>query len=225
MATPLTPDETAHALAVYRDTGTFAAAALAVGRDRSTVRKALRRHVAPERHELMAAELEVAHANALRSVAKARRKAAELLDVADDPRDVALLAHTLNDALRATTTARAAHARLVTAAPSHEAVNGRVIVQSDDELEQRITRLLDAHTLDVPSDPCEAEREALEALRTVLPRALEGDELARQVLGALIAAGRGHAPRITGMAATLAIEARRPSEAFTVYLPPLEGDG
>ena len=107
---PLAPDELAQALTVYRERGTYAAAAAAVGRDPSTIRKALRRHEAPERAALFAEELEQAHANALAAVRKARRKAVDALADATDPRDIALLAHVCHEGLRAVTTARVAHA-------------------------------------------------------------------------------------------------------------------
>jgi hypothetical protein len=110
---PLAPDELAQALTVYRERGTYAAAAAAVGRDASTIRKALRRHEAPERAALFAEELEQAHANALAAVRKARRKALAALADATDPRDIALLAHVCHEGLRAVTTARTAHARIV----------------------------------------------------------------------------------------------------------------
>ena len=114
-AAPLSPGDLSTALAVYTEAGTYAAAARAVGRDESTVRKALRRHTAPERAELFAMELEAAHVAALRATRRARRKAVAALDATDDPRDVALLGHTLHESLRAVSQARAAHGRLVAA--------------------------------------------------------------------------------------------------------------
>ena len=112
-SSPLSPAELSTALAVYTEAGTYAAAARAIGRDESTTRKALRRHAAPERAELFAMELEAAQVNALRATRRARRKAVAALDATDDPHDVALLAHVLHENLRAITTARAAHGRLI----------------------------------------------------------------------------------------------------------------
>ena len=112
---PLSPGDLSTALAVYTEAGSYAAAARAVGRDESTVRKALRRHSAPERAELFAMELEAAQVNALRATRRARRKAVAALDATDDPRDVALLAHVIHENLRAISTARTSHGRLVAA--------------------------------------------------------------------------------------------------------------
>ena len=83
-SSPLAPGELARALSAYRETGTYAAAARAIGREESTVRKALRRHHAPERTELFAAELEVAHVNALRATRHARRRALAALTEATE---------------------------------------------------------------------------------------------------------------------------------------------
>ena len=49
MSGVLPPAVIASALQVYRESGTYAAAARAVGVEESSVRKALRRHTAPER--------------------------------------------------------------------------------------------------------------------------------------------------------------------------------
>ena len=108
--TPMTPADLATALDVYRSTGTWAAAARAVGRDESTVRRALRRD-APTRSTLMREALDDAQWNALRAVNIARRRVVAALQVADDPRDVATLAHAAHDGLRAVTVARAGAAR------------------------------------------------------------------------------------------------------------------
>ena len=112
MSGVLPPAVIASALQVYRSQGTFAAAARAVGCEESSVRKALRRHTAPERHELMAAALDDAHEAALASVVIARQRTVAALATADDVRDVTLLSHTLHEGLRAVTTARAAHGRI-----------------------------------------------------------------------------------------------------------------
>ncbi len=140
---PLAPDELAQALTVYRERGTYAAAAAAVGRDASTIRKALRRHEAPERAALFAEELEQAHANALRATRKARRKAVAALADATDPRDIALLAHVCHEGLRAVTTARVAHARLQPPDAARAAAPKGVIIEtlSEEELVAELVQL------------------------------------------------------------------------------------
>lgn len=112
MSGVLPPAVIASALAVYRESGTYAGAARAVGCEESTVRKALRRHTAPERWQVMADALDDAHEAALATVVLARQRTAAALAIADDIRDVALLSHTLHEGLRAVTTARAAHGRI-----------------------------------------------------------------------------------------------------------------
>lgn len=112
MSGVLPPAVIASALQVYRSQGTYASAARAVGCDESTVRKALRRHTAPERWQIMADALDDAHEAALATVVLARQRTVAALATADDVRDVALLSHTLHEGLRAVTTARAAHGRI-----------------------------------------------------------------------------------------------------------------
>lgn len=149
-ALPLSPSELARATDAYMEAGSFAAAARAIDRDESTVRKALRRHAAPERAELFATELAAAHVNALRAVRKARRKAVTALDAADDARDIAMLGHVCHEGLRAITTARAAHARLN---DTERAVEQRV----REELDATLDRLRSAL-------PADAYARALQAL-------------------------------------------------------------
>jgi hypothetical protein len=132
----MTPADLATALDVYRSTGTWAAAARAVGRDESTVRRALRRD-APTRSTLMREALDDAQWNALRAVNIARRRLVAALQVADDPRDVATLAHATHDGLRAVTVARAADARLY----AGKEVEGAV---DDDALLAKLNRMTDA---------------------------------------------------------------------------------
>ena len=200
MATPLNPEELGRALAAYRASGTFAAAARAIGRDETGVRRALRRHLAPERAELFAEELDTAHANALRAVNKARRRASTELDHATDPRDVALLAHVTAEALRAVTTARTAHARLT--APSHAPATRVAVVaaMTDDELNAELdkhivadlrTRLEHMHgriVADAPTDPAELERQVLRAVTILVGRAVQGDADAHAALAVLLTA-------------------------------------
>lgn len=137
--TPMTPADLATALDVYRSTGTWAAAARAVGRDESTVRRALRRD-APTRSTLMREALDDAQWNALRTVNLARRRVVAALQVADDPRDVATLAHAAHDGLRAVTVARAADARLYAGKEGEEGVSDA----AREELAARFSRMTDA---------------------------------------------------------------------------------
>lgn len=143
-AAPLSPADLSTALAVYTEAGSYAAAARAVGRDESTVRKALRRHAAPERAELFAAQLAASQRSYLSACRKARRKVVAALDDATDPRDLAVLSHVLHEGLRAVTTARSAHARLVAAATPATTPTGRVVefsTLSDEELRAEADRL------------------------------------------------------------------------------------
>ncbi len=143
---PLSPADLSTALETYRETGNYSAAARAVDRDESTVRRALRRHAAPERAELFAAELAASQRNYLSACRKARRKVVAALDATTDPRDLAMLAHVLHEGLRAVSTARAAHARLVVAdnQANGSPAFGRVVeyedlsTLSDEELNARI---------------------------------------------------------------------------------------
>lgn len=159
--TPMTPADLATALDVYRSTGTWAAAARAVGRDESTVRRALRRD-APTRSTLMREALDDAQWNALRAVNIARRRVVAALQVADDPRDVATLAHAAHDGLRAVTVARAADARLY-AGQDGESIGP----DARDELVARFRRMTDAQL--------EAEIERLSAPQVVILPALDGE--------------------------------------------------
>ena len=184
----------------YRASGTFAAAARAFGRDETGVRRALRRHLAPERTALFAEELETAHVNALRAVGKARRRASDALDTATDPRDLALLAHVTAEALRAVTVARSAHARLVAPSSTSTAAGRVVVVESmtDDELNEeldrhavadlgeRLARLRRAMADGVPADPAELERQVTRAVCILAGRASRGDAEARATVGALL---------------------------------------
>lgn len=224
LVAPLSPAELARAMDAYRASGTFAAAARAIGRDETGVRRALRRHLAPERAALFAEELETAHVNALRVVGKARRRASDALDTATDPRDLALLAHVAAEALRAVTGARTAHARLV-APTSTSTATGRVVVvesMTDDELNEeldrhavadlgaRLARLRNTMADDVPADPAELERQVTRAVSILAGRASRGDAEARATVGALL----DHATDASNDAAA--------DGAGVVVLPPLD---
>ena len=231
LVAPLSPAELARAMDAYRASGTFAAAARAIGRDETGVRRALRRHLAPERAALFAEELETAHVNALRAVGKARRRASDALDTATDPRDLALLAHVAAEALRAVTAARTAHARLVAPSSTSTAAGRVVVVGYDDrpaseltdaeldaeldrhalvELRMRLARIRDAAGELVTTDAAELERLVGRAVSILAGRALQGDADARATVGALL----DHATDASNDAAA--------DGAGVVMLPPLD---
>ena len=117
---PITPVELASASEAYRRSGTFAEAARVIGRDESTVRRALARAGAPERAEVMAAELDRAQREVLAALAAARVRLVEALGATADAREVAGLAAALADQCRALVTARMAEARLAERAAAAE---------------------------------------------------------------------------------------------------------
>lgn len=242
--TPLSPGELARALEAYRATGTYRAAAAAIERDESTVRKALRRHLAPERAELHAAELDAAHELALRAARKARRRASSAIDTATDPRDVGLLAHVLHEHLRAVTAARSAHARLTAPSVATGAGMARVVefderavsALSDAELDAE----LDAATDSVLSDVLrrradrlaeldgvgadELHRNVLGAVTVLVGRTLRGDVAARRCVASLFAVAAEEIP-LTGdgpvvlLPASLARPRVEQAAGVTVYMP------
>ena len=189
MSGVLPPAVIASALQVYRSQGTFAAAARAVGCEESSVRKALRRHTAPERHELMAAALDDAHEAALASVVIARQRTVAALATADDVRDVTLLSHTLHEGLRAVTTARAAHGRIVVVdvQPEPEPVCDSLLVA---KLKRLVQGKRDGVAADVFAMPAEqlAERVA-ERVRVLLALVASGDSDAATLLGGVLSEG------------------------------------
>ena len=238
--TPLSPGELARALEAYRATGTYRAAAAAIERDESTVRKALRRHLAPERAELHAAELDTAHENALRAARKARRRASSAIDTATDPRDVGLLAHVLHEHLRAVTAARSAHARLTAPSVATGAGMARVVefderaaaALSDDELDAATdsvlsdvlrTRAARLAELDgVPAD--ELHRDVVGAVTVLVGRTLRGDVAARRCVASLLVVAAEEIPLggdgpVVLLPASLARPRVEQAEGFTVYMP------
>lgn len=193
MSGVLSPAVVASALTVYRESGTYASAARAVGCDESTVRKALRRHTAPERHEIMAAALDDAHEAALATVVLARQRTVAALAITDDVRDVALCAHTLHEGLRAITTARAAHGRLVLVdvQPEPEPVDDDALCLklerlSTEQLRLRIERLSEGLARDVLAMSADALAAAVaDRVRALLARVAAGDSAAAGTLGRL----------------------------------------
>lgn len=191
MSGVLSPAVVASALTVYRESGTFAAAARAVGCDESTVRKALRRHTAPERHEIMAAALDDAHEAALATVVLARQRTVAALAITADVRDVALCAHTLHEGLRAITTARAAHGRIgvLDVQPEPESVDDDTLAAKLDKviagrLRERLDLIRRVAAEAVFAMPAEqlAERVA-ERVRVLLALVASGDSDAATLLG------------------------------------------
>jgi len=185
----LPPAVIASALVAYRAQGTYASAARAVGCDESTVRKALRRHTAPERHEIMAAALDDAHEAALASVVLARQRTVAALEVSDDVRDVALLSHTLHEGLRAVTTARAAHGRISVVDVEPEAVDDDALAARLDgvvaaRIRERLDMIRRSAAESVFAMPMEqrAERVA-ERVRVLLALVASGDSEAATLLG------------------------------------------
>ena len=190
MSGVLPPAVIASALQVYRAQGTYASAARAVGCDESTVRKALRRHTAPERWQIMADALDDAHEAALATVVLARQRTVAALEVSDDVRDVALLSHTLHEGLRAVTTARAAHGRIVVdVEPEPEPVDDDALAAKLDgvvaaRIRERLDMIRRLAAESVFAMPMEqrAERVA-ERVRVLLALVASGDTDAATLLG------------------------------------------
>lgn len=188
MSGVLPPAVIASALVAYRAQGTYASAARAVGCDESTVRKALRRHTAPERWQIMADALDDAHEAALATVVLARQRTVAALATADDVRDVALLSHTLHEGLRAVTTARAAHGRIavvdVEPEPEPEPVCDSLLVA---KLKRLVQGKRDGVAADVFAMPAEqlAERVA-ERVRVLLALVASGDSDAAASLAVVL---------------------------------------
>lgn len=229
---PLAPGELARALEAYRATGTYRAAAAAIGRDESTVRKALRRHLAPERAELHAEALDTAHEHALRAARKARRRASSALDTATDPRDVGLLAHVLHEHLRAVTAARTALHRLMPPATQTEGRLGSVVEYDAEALEgaraqlaEALTRVSDADLELLGTGDPEALRERVSlAVGIVVAATLQGNDRAARGLAALLvvsnelAGGRD----VVALPSVLA-RPREEQPGMTVYMPQEHG--
>jgi hypothetical protein len=183
----------ASALQVYRAQGTYASAARAVGCDESTVRKALRRHTAPERWQIMADALDDAHEAALATVVLARQRTVAALEVSDDVRAVALLSHTLHEGLRAVTTARAAHGRIVVdVQPEPESADDDALAAKLDgvvaaRLRERLERIRRGAAESVLAMPAEqlAERVA-ERVRALLVLVASGDSDAAASLAVVL---------------------------------------
>ena len=192
MSGVLPPAVIASALVAYRAQGTYASAARAVGCDESTVRKALRRHTAPERWQIMADALDDAHEAALATVVLARQRTVAALATADDVRDVALLSHTLHEGLRAVTTARAAHGRIAVVDVEPEPADDDALAAKLDgvvaaRLRERLERIRRGAAESVLAMPAEqrAERVA-ERVRVLLALVASGDSDAAASLAVVL---------------------------------------
>ena len=134
-----TPAEIERALAAYLATGSFSAAARAIGRDRLAVTRALKRHTSDSiRAQVYARALEAEEQRALAAVRLGRAKVAAALE-ADDGSRSAELARAANDALRAVAQTRSAHAKLV---GSHAPEKVEVSATETEELAAMLRRAL-----------------------------------------------------------------------------------
>ena len=138
--TPISPDELKVAAAEYAATGSYAAAARAIGRDKSATRKALRRASEPLRATLHARALEDAFSEATKAVRLTARQLRQDARTARRPGDRANTAFALSDAARTLTQMRTAHAKLTGEhAPEKHQVDVRQL--SDDDLDAELRRL------------------------------------------------------------------------------------
>jgi gamma-glutamyl:cysteine ligase YbdK (ATP-grasp superfamily) len=109
---PLTPEQIAEATRVYLETGNYAAAAAAIGSDRSNVRRQLIAAGEPQRAALHALALARAERDARRALTRIRAKLEAAADAAGDAKELAIVAAQVHDNARATTQMRVAHAKL-----------------------------------------------------------------------------------------------------------------
>lgn len=136
---PLTPEQIAEATRVYLATGNYAAAAEAIGSDRSNVRRQLIAAQEPLRAALHAQALARAERDARRAVVKARRKLVAALDGAADEKALSAVAAQIHDNARVTSTMRTSHARLT---GDHAPDRLEVSATAADELADRLRRAL-----------------------------------------------------------------------------------
>lgn len=131
-----TAEELAEALRVFLETGSFRAAAAAIGRDRVGVAQALKRRVgSTQRQQVYARRLD----SILEKTTSAQAVAVKVLRrdlVASDPKIAHSAAAQINDTARAASTARTAVAKL-TGEHAPDKVN-----VSHDDIDARINELL-----------------------------------------------------------------------------------
>tara|TARA_R110000868_G_scaffold48690_6_gene157650 strand:- start:1584 stop:2048 length:465 start_codon:yes stop_codon:yes gene_type:complete len=139
----ISADDLARAWAVYQEKGTYQAAADAIGRSESPVRRALLRRYTGER----SAKVDP-YARALNEVAGdlaethrlTARRLRQALRVADDTTLPDIVAQ-INDTVRALTSTRVAHAKLT---GDHAPDKHAVTVDAVDEISRRIARLAES---------------------------------------------------------------------------------
>ena len=136
---PLTPEQIAEATRVYLATGNYAAAADAIGSDRSNVRRQLIAAQEPHRAALHAQALAQAERDARRAVVKTRRRLVSALDGAADEKALATVAAQIHDNARVISTMRTSHARLT---GDHAPDRLEVSAEAADELAKRLRRAL-----------------------------------------------------------------------------------
>ena len=135
---PLTPAQMAEALRVYLATGNYAAAAEAIGSDRSNVRRQLIAADEPRRATLHTHALARAERDARRALERIRAKLEAAADGAAEVKDLAAIAAQIHDNARATTQMRVAHAKLT---GEHAAEKHAHTVEADDVLASKLARL------------------------------------------------------------------------------------
>lgn len=138
---PITPDEIAAAAEVYASTGNYAEAARAIGRDKSSTRRALIAAGEPLRATLHTHALARAERDARKALVKARTKLEAALDTAAEVKDLAAIAAQIHDNARATSTMRTSHARLI---GDHAPDKHEITVDAVDEISRRIARLAES---------------------------------------------------------------------------------
>lgn len=135
---PLTPEQIAEAARVYLATGNYAAAAEAIGSDRSNVRRQLIAADEPRRAALHTHALARAERDALRALVSTRKGLVSDFAEAVEAKDRVAAAAQIHDNARATTQMRVAHAKLT---GEHAAEKHAHTVEADDVLASKLARL------------------------------------------------------------------------------------
>lgn len=135
---PITPDEIDRAAEVFRATGNYAEAARAIGRDKSSTRRALIAAAEPLRATLHTQALARAERDALRALVSTRKGLVADFARAAEAKDRVAAAAQIHDNARATTQMRVAHAKLT---GEHAAEKHAHTVEADDALASKLARL------------------------------------------------------------------------------------
>ena len=135
---PITPDEIERAAEVFRATGNYAEAARAIGRDKSSTRRALIAAAEPLRATLHTHALARAERDALRALVSTRKGLVADFAEAAEVKDRVAAAAQIHDNARATTQMRVAHAKLT---GEHAAEKHAHTVEADDVLASKLARL------------------------------------------------------------------------------------